>query len=99
MGTAVGMSFWAAHGVCDSSSGGKFWAVAVSGSELKTTWGKVGTPGQSKTKDFGTDDKALKEAQKLVKAKSKGGYVMAGSGPLVSAEMETKKRKAPAQTK
>merc|ERR1740130_1437591 len=62
--------------VCDSASGGKFWSVSVSGSRITTHWGKM-TDGQSKTKDFGTKEQATKEAEKLVKAKTKGGYVKA----------------------
>jgi len=59
---------FSARGVADSSSGGKFWAVEVVGSELTTHWGKVGTDGSSKTKEMGSEEKALKEAQKLVKS-------------------------------
>ena len=62
--------------MCESSSGGKFWTVSVSGSEMTTSWGKVGSTGQTKLKDCGSEDKAVKEAEKLHKAKVKGGYVM-----------------------
>ena len=41
--------------------------------------GKVGTDGQTKVKDCGTGEKAISEAEKLVKAKSKGGYVTEGA--------------------
>ena len=71
----VSVSF-SARGVCESSSGGKFWSVSVSGSEMTTSWGKLGSTGQTKVKDCGSEDKAVKEAEKLQKAKLKGGYVM-----------------------
>ena len=37
---------FSARGVCESSSGGKFWTVSVSGSEMTTSWGKVSSTGQ-----------------------------------------------------
>jgi predicted DNA-binding WGR domain protein len=68
---------FSAHGVCESASGGKFWNVKVSGSEMTTTYGKVGaTSGASNTKEFASEEKAVKEAEKLVKQKEKKGYVM-----------------------
>ena len=30
----------------------KFWSVSVSGAEMTTQWGRIGTPGQSKTRAF-----------------------------------------------
>merc|ERR1712167_406780 len=65
-----------ARGVADSTSGGKFWQVEVNGSTMTVTYGKVGTSGQSKDKEWSDEETAIKEAQKLVKAKIKGGYVM-----------------------
>jgi len=62
--------------VCDSNSGGKFWEVQVSGSEMITIYGKVGTSGASTTKDFSDEAAAMKEAEKLVKQKEKKGYEM-----------------------
>ena len=67
---------WETRGVADSASGGKFWEVKVQGSQLTATWGEVGTDGSNKTKDLGTEEKALKEAEKLAKSKEEGGYVV-----------------------
>ena len=39
-------------------------------------WGKLGDGGSSKTKEFADEEKAIKEAEKLVRSKVKGGYVM-----------------------
>ncbi len=37
---------------CTKDGHAKFWAGAVAGTSLTTRWGKLGTAGQSKTKDF-----------------------------------------------
>ena len=52
----------------------KFWEISVSGAALTTRWGKVGTDGQCKTKDFVSDEKAEAEAAKLIAEKTKKGY-------------------------
>jgi predicted DNA-binding WGR domain protein len=56
-------------------SSNKFWDIAIAGSEVTTTWGKIGTDGQSKTKDFGSAAAAQKEYDKLVAEKTKKGYL------------------------
>lgn len=56
----------------------KFWEVSVSGCELTTTWGKIGTTGQSKTKEFATAEKARAEMDKLIEEKTEKGYEPAG---------------------
>lgn len=93
------------RGVCNSSSGGKFWHVQVIGSEMTTTYGKIGKDGQSTTKDFGTEEKATKEAEKLVKQKEKKGYVMedtpapaakAAPAPAAKVAPASKNKAAPA---
>jgi uncharacterized protein (TIGR02996 family) len=53
----------------------KFWNIDVSGKSFTATWGKIGTPGQSQTKSFPTGEKAQAEADKLIKEKTKKGYV------------------------
>jgi len=60
--------------VADSSSGGKFWECQVVGKTLKTRWGREGSDGQSKTAKFPTEEKAQKEAEKLIRQKNKKGY-------------------------
>jgi DNA ligase 1 len=52
----------------------KFWEVSVSGSELTTRWGRIGTDGQSKTKTFASPDAARTEADKLIAEKTDKGY-------------------------
>jgi predicted DNA-binding WGR domain protein len=52
----------------------KFWAIKREGSSFTVKFGKVGTAGQEKTKDFGDEDEARAEYDKLVKEKTKKGY-------------------------
>ncbi len=52
----------------------KFWQIEVSKNTFTVTYGKVGTNGQSKTKEFDTAEKATSEAEKIIKQKLKKGY-------------------------
>jgi predicted DNA-binding WGR domain protein len=60
--------------VAPSVSGGKFWAISVEGASVTTSWGKVGTEGQSKTKEFKSSEQAMAVAKKTIAEKEKGGY-------------------------
>lgn len=53
----------------------KFWEVSQSGSEMTTRWGRIGTPGQSKTKPFGDAAAAAKQVAKLIADKVGEGYI------------------------
>jgi len=53
----------------------KFWNIELNGASLTTTYGKIGSAGQSKTKDFDDEAKARKEYDKLIKEKTGKGYV------------------------
>lgn len=63
----------------DKSS--KFWEIGRSGSEVTTAWGRVGTTGQRKTKDFGTEAKAEAAVDKQVRTKMGKGYAEPGGAP------------------
>lgn len=63
---------------CDGKSD-KFWEVAVNGSTLSVRFGRIGTQGQSKDKDFASSEAAEKEKTKLIKEKTGKGYVACGS--------------------
>jgi DNA ligase-1 len=52
----------------------KFWEVSVSGSEMTTRWGRIGSAGQSKTKSFASAEAARAAADKLIAEKTKEGY-------------------------
>ena len=60
------------------STSNKFWEVDVKGKTLNVIFGKIGTKGQSKPKDFATPEKAKAEMEKLIKEKTGKGYVEAG---------------------
>ena len=53
----------------------KFWEIRVDGSAHTVTYGRIGTPGQTKTKDMGSPAKARDAAEKLIASKVKKGYV------------------------
>ncbi|MCP4136437.1 MAG: DNA ligase [bacterium] len=62
----------------DKSS--KFWKIETDGAAHTVTYGKTGTDGTSKTKEFDSEEKALADAEKLVSQKTGKGYVEPGSG-------------------
>jgi DNA ligase-1 len=63
---------------CSDGSSRKFWEITMSGSDVTTRWGRIGTDGQSKTKAFGSEDKATAEYSKLIKEKTDKGYIETG---------------------
>lgn len=52
----------------------KFWEITLSGTAHTVRYGRIGTEGQSKTRDFGTEAKAQADAEKLIKQKTGKGY-------------------------
>ncbi len=80
----------------------KFWEVTVDGSSHTVRYGKIGTPGQEKSKSFGNPAAATADAEKLIKEKTGKGYAevaVAGGGgggggpeapPLDPSELSTK---------
>jgi predicted DNA-binding WGR domain protein len=52
----------------------KFWEISVDGASHTVRYGKIGTDGQSKTKEFDDDEAAAADAAKLIKEKTKKGY-------------------------
>jgi predicted DNA-binding WGR domain protein len=57
----------------DGSS--KSWQIWTDGTTLTTRWGKIGTDGQEKTKDFGSEEKVKLEYDRLIKEKTDKGYL------------------------
>jgi predicted DNA-binding WGR domain protein len=53
----------------------KFWRASVRGNELTVTFGRKGSNGQSLLKQFESNDRALKEMEKLVTEKTRKGYL------------------------
>jgi len=54
----------------------KFWEVALVGSDLELSWGRIGSDGQSQTKSFASPEKAALERDKLIRSKTKKGYAL-----------------------
>lgn len=79
----------------------KFWEIEQDGSDLVIRWGRIGTQGQSQTKNFADAAKAASALDKLVSEKTGKGYVEAGadaatgSPAAVNAAKDKKKNSAP----
>lgn len=52
----------------------KFWEIETSGSTLTVRYGRIGTNGQTQTKEFADTPAAEKERDKLIKEKAGKGY-------------------------
>ncbi|MCL2074308.1 MAG: tetratricopeptide repeat protein [Marinilabiliaceae bacterium] len=52
----------------------KFWMIETNGAEFTVSYGRIGTVGQYKTTLLETEEKCLKEAEKLIGQKLKKGY-------------------------
>lgn len=60
--------------VFSDGSSHKFWNILLEGNSHTVTFGRVGTGGQSKVKEFDDDEEAKKSFDKLVTQKLKKGY-------------------------
>jgi predicted DNA-binding WGR domain protein len=61
-------------------SSNKFWEIKLDGSSFTTTYGKIGTPGQTTLKQWKDSAEAKKEYDKVVHEKTKKGYALVGDG-------------------
>lgn len=52
----------------------KFWEISLEGQSHTVRYGRVGTDGQSKTKEFDSAEKALASCEKLIRQKTGKGY-------------------------
>ena len=59
----------------------KFWEVVVDGTSQTVRFGKLGTQGQEKTKDFDSPSKTRAATAKLIAEKTGKGYVEVGGLP------------------
>src|SRR4051812_26567366 len=60
----------------DTSS--KFWEISVGESSYTVNFGRIGTSGQSQTKNFETPEACRKAAHKVIQEKVNKGYVEDG---------------------
>jgi uncharacterized protein (TIGR02996 family) len=58
----------------------KFWNIDLQGNQFTVAYGRVGSAGQTQTKQFDDADKARKEHDKLVREKLAKGYVETTAG-------------------
>lgn len=63
----------------------KFWEVTTAGATVTVRYGKIGTAGQSQTKELADAAAAAKHVAKLVAEKTGKGYVEAGGVPTALA--------------
>ena len=63
----------------------KFWEIQAEGASVTTHWGRIGTAGQTKTKELASPDKASTEMAKQIASKLAKGYqeVTAAAAPVV----------------
>ena len=62
-------------------SSNKFWEVKVEDAEQTIRFGKIGTAGQEKVKDFDSRGEAKADTKKLIAEKTGKGYVEVGVAP------------------
>jgi predicted DNA-binding WGR domain protein len=58
----------------------KFWEIELDGTSFTTTYGRIGTNGQTSMKEYDSTDKAKKEYDKLIAEKVKKGYKLVAAG-------------------
>ena len=56
----------------------KFWNIELAGSSYSVTYGRIGTDGQSTTKEWKSEEEASKQYEKLVAEKVGKGYKLVG---------------------
>ncbi|MCQ4164040.1 DUF4132 domain-containing protein [Tahibacter harae] len=77
----------------------KFWEVEQAGADVNLRWGRIGTQGQSQTKNFADEAKAAAAVLKLVAEKTGKGYVERGDGVASGAAPAAAAASAPAAAK
>lgn len=62
----------------------KFWNLEVKGKTYTTSWGRIGTIGQSNTKNFWSEEHCKRSAKNIIATKIKKGYVEAITDELIA---------------
>lgn len=60
--------------VYEDEKSSKFWEITMTGNTIATRYGKIGSDGQIKEKQFADEDAAQKEFEKLINQKRSKGY-------------------------
>lgn len=74
------MADWTVHLEFEEGTSSKFWRARTDGKTLYVNYGKIGTTGQTQVKEMGDAAAAVKEYDKLIREKTKKGYVATGEG-------------------
>ncbi len=74
----------------------KFWEGVVEGSDVVVTWGRIGTDGQTKRKEFGSAEAAEAFLAKQLAEKVRKGYADAGTASAPAAPEPAAGEPAPA---
>ncbi len=77
----------------------KFWTIETNGAEFTVTFGKAGTAGQTSNKTFADEAACTKEAEKLIKEKTKKGYTEDGASAQTAPAQETPAKEKTKSTK
>lgn len=72
--------------IYQNDTSNKFWKIYVAGSSFTVTYGKVGTAGAIKVKDFESEEACQKEAKRLIQSKLKKGYAWSRSSYQIMKE-------------
>ena len=80
-------------------SSNKFWEINLNGKAFTTTYGKIGTSGQTSIKTWKDNAEAKKEYDKLVAEKVKKGYKPAGGNGAAADDDDDDEDEAPAPKK
>ena len=77
----------------NDGSSNKFWKIEITGDSHTVHFGKVGTAGQTRTKEFDSDEDALKSYDKLIAQKLKKGYTESGGSSKATKKTSKKATK------
>lgn len=77
----------------DDGKSKKFWSISLSGNSHTVTYGRLGTKGQNRTKDFTTKTEAKKSYDRLIEQKLSKGYVDDTSRSVPGARKKSTPRK------
>lgn len=70
--------------VYQDAKSNKFWNLEANGKNFTTSWGRIGTLGQSQTKKFYSISACEREAKRKIASKIKKGYVEAITDELIT---------------
>ncbi|MHC1747245.1 MAG: STM4015 family protein [Cellulosilyticaceae bacterium] len=79
------------HFIYQDEKSQKFWSIKTEGLTLEVCYGRLGTAGQKKEKIFEDEQALEKEVNKLIKEKTKKGYVESDKEEVIATKDEAKR--------